>query len=720
MNSFKRLKQLSVIIIIAVFIMPFTVNFARATTEITVPTVDYQSYSIDGTPKGFNTVYYDGIFTRGFSWITDATATDTELFVVESNAGKNADFTSADVIDGTEISDTVNGLAVIYHKAHVENLLPGKTYSYKAGSDKGYVYGKFTVDNESCSDGKITIVNVNDAQTKNPDLLCKWENTVNVATKTVSDIDFYAFGGDQFDHNMLANGNTTSQSTMSRVQRYAIARDTVQNIVGSTPYIATSGNHEALTDNIFVNTSDVNFTNGLTSPKGATYSFDYDFMHFVVIDTNITGTGTPVATLKSWLQQDLSNAKSNENIKWTVCLMHNGLYATGDHSNNSTTKSLITNLAPVFSENHIDFVMQAHDHTFNKTLAYRWDAQGYTTTYNNNEIVNINADKYTFNGNNTVYDLNPDGTYYVTCGAAGHRVGEEDGNWAIPSDDVNTNSYYKNTYKIENGSINVNSVLASKGDIATANPNKQMFGKLEITEQTLSYSFYYVDGGEAVLYDTLSVLKDEDIGKAKAFTENVSTATKEDIDAFLGDYIESQSLRSIMTEEQKTALRNAVSKYTAEYETERRTKIAGINAIAGDKEIKLALVQCSEETNGAFNVRVIASTSKNPEEVKDYYFDITCTVSGVQTGGKKVYAREVYSVGITADNQLGIKYAHSVVELSGTGHIFGINIKNVPSDKVIVFTVTPKMISVTDTVIVGTSYDVTFAYGYYVSCIAHV
>ena len=46
------------------------------------------------------------------------------------------------------------------------------------------------------------------------------------------------------------------------------------------------------------------------------------------------------------------------------------------------------------------------------------------------------------------------------------------------------------------------------GDLATGNVNAQMFGVLNLTEETLSYHVYTSKGDEVKLFDTLDVLKD--------------------------------------------------------------------------------------------------------------------------------------------------------------------------------------------------------------------
>ena len=164
--------------------------------------------------------------------------------------------------------------------------------------------------------------------------------------------------------------------------------------------------------------------------------------------------------------------------------------------------------------------------------------------------MNFNVQKTLYDGKS--YDLNPNGTYYVTTGAAGHRVGlsEADaGIWAetVKGDDgkaaplIEGIGYLYNEYQIVVGEIGcsnsytpfsknttvsqagfLGSSLSSNtsatydyysaqqfntGDPASAHVNTQMFGVLQITNDTLTYSFYTVEGNTVKLFDTLMVMK---------------------------------------------------------------------------------------------------------------------------------------------------------------------------------------------------------------------
>ncbi len=508
-------------------------------------TPDYDNYGVSGKPSGVNMTYYKGIYSRGFSWLTDENTQGTELYLVQSDKGEAADFSGAQVVNGTSMlctydksgNITAEGLAaakgsgntdevkVMSHKVHVENLEKGKAYSYKIGSEAGYYYGAFIVEKEKAN--SITAVHVSDAQTKDLSKHYVWRNTIAKAVDTAGkDLDMIFNNGDQFDQ----NNSSGNDKEPFRLFRYSKAFDVIQDYKFNVAYMSSSGNHEPSSPYSHYLMSDINYAG--YDYKGAYYSYDYDYAHFVVLNTNTINDEQ-----LNWLKADLDAAS---NAKWKVVTMHISPYSTGDHSNKSENQTIVEKLTPIFSEKHVDLVLQAHDHTYNKTMPYKWDAAGYTTSEEElGSVVNLTPETETVG--NVKYDKNPNGTYYVTTGAAGHRCGsvESDGIWAEvvkdgdqikglnPSKTFTTNKY-KNvcgtlTQSNQYESYKISSYTSSQdykvGDPATGNVNACMFGVLNMTETTLSYHVYTTNDKQTVngnieynldsvkLFDTLDILK---------------------------------------------------------------------------------------------------------------------------------------------------------------------------------------------------------------------
>ena len=499
-------------------------------------TPDYDNYQITASPFGVNMSYYSDIYSRGFSWLTDKDTEDTELYLVESDKGEQADFSSADMKLGDNLLVTcakdgtvsAEGLPakkgssnaqeeiVMSHKVHVENLEKGKAYSYKIGSESGgYVYGAFVVEKEEAK--SITAVHMSDAQTKDLTKTNVWRNTfVKSVEKAGNDLDMVLYNGDQFDQNNATGNNKEPM----RLLRYTKALDVIYDYKFNLPYMSSSGNHEPSSAySHYLMGGDIKYPEGAIDYTGCYYSYDYDYAHFVVLNTNDISDAQI-----NWLKDDLNAAKDS---KWKVVTMHISPYSTGDHSNKTENQNIVKKLTPIFSEYHVDLVLQAHDHTYNKTLPYKWDAAGYTETWNNAEVVNLEPETEIID--NIEYDKNPNGTYYVTTGAAGHRAGavETDGRWAEVVKDGDSwkgldssNTFLNNKYKCECGKLKyanqyesyvVSGFTSSQnyqvGDLASGNVNAQMFGVLNLDEEKLSYDVYTVNGESVKLFDSVNVLK---------------------------------------------------------------------------------------------------------------------------------------------------------------------------------------------------------------------
>ena len=510
-------------------------------------TPDYASWELTSEPSGINMVYYSDIYSRGFSWLTDKETTETELYIVRSDKGEQADFSSAQFVHGTSLeityeqgakfsskdnvipaytksnktSSSIDDITCNIHKVHIENLDKGAAYSYKIGSDAGYAYGAFIVDDDQ--NPTITVMSLSDAQAKDPSRHNVWRNTfTHGVEKAGKNLDLVLYDGDQFDQNMSKPSEVSGSKTPSRLMRYAKALDVIQDYKFNLPYMASSGNHEETIPYSQYIMSDIDFAGYDTD--GAYYSFDYNFAHFIVINSNSINDEQI-----NWLKDDLSDA---QDATWRIAMLHISPYSTGDNSDSSENRNIVEKLTPVFSSGHVDLVLQAHDHTYSKSLPYKWDAAGYTTTWNNEEVVNFDVDNEKIG--EVTYDKNPNGTYYVTTGASGHRVGEEEKSSGVWSDVYkdgeewkgldSSKTFLNNKYKVELGTLTQANQYQSfsvsvsggtktceqnyqVGDLATGNVNAQMFGVLNLNKETLSYHVYTVSGNEVNLFDTLDVLK---------------------------------------------------------------------------------------------------------------------------------------------------------------------------------------------------------------------
>ena len=738
-----RLRALAVLLALAILVSLAFSAVSSASGEVTSAAVDYTSYSFGSAPAALNVTFYDGPDSRGFAWFTDTSNDETELYIVPGKGGENADFSAAEPVEGVCAEISVGGFACNSHKVHVTGLEYGASYSYKLGGEGEYVCGTFTVDAEEPS--SVTVLNFGSALTRDPDNLYVWENTVSQAFAKVPTADMVIFGGDQFDTGMIAGGGDKSQSDIARIVRYGIARDTVAAFVGSTPYFSVAGGQEYNTPNAHSNYADINYAGSAAS--GAYYSFDYGPAHFVMLNSNLTGDA--LAAQLAWLRTDLETASGESSAaSWIIVTMANGPYSTGSRSNDAATQAIVTAYTPVFSEYHVDLVIQSYDRVYSKSLPYKWDSTGYTTSYGDAEAVNFDVRRTVVNG--AAYDLNPNGTYYITCGSAGHRAGGSEaavGVWADldltgydPALTSNSElaglaanaSFTGNEYKIEVGRITktnsyepftftksgeelTNAQAYSEGDPATGNVNAQMFGVLTVTDDTLKYNFYTVQGGEVRLFDTLYVLKSGESAEYEeklASIPDLANATSEELIALAMEFVESREAFASLSESGKAKVRALMG--MPEVVTEIETGIESvINAQNAESKVKFVTLQTSvPDENGVFNARLVAGLYEGGDGLNSVGFDIC--VYNPETGeyGKtnRRMCLELYGETLTEDAEHGFINEKSVSDIDSCIGLCAITLTDIPAEGNVIIKVTPLGKDDTQTVF-GTAYRITFVDG---------
>lgn len=709
-----RLIALLLALTIIVGFYPVRVLQVSAAAAVTSASINYSSYNYSEDVEGLTITFYSDIYSRGFCWFTSADNMQTELYIVSGGLGQNASFNESNKVPESNCSaescnDSGASKTYVSHKAHVTGLTPGETYSYKVGGNGHYKYGTFKVEGSDIS--QIDIISLTDAQTRNLSLLSIWENSVVQSIDVVKNPDFVLYNGDQFD--------VSGRVDNSRVLAYGLALDVATSRLGSIPYMASLGNHDYSTSNT---RADIDYAN--TSDPGY-YSFDYGFAHFVVL--NVNGNADTTARINaqlSWVATDLAAARSNSSIKWIVVMMHNGPHSTGDHSADIYTPKGAAMFTEIFSTYHVDLVIQGHDHTYSKTLPYKWDTAGKTTTYGNTSIVNYNVITETVNG--VTYDINPNGTYYVTTGAAGHRAGatagEADGVYADVYVDQNaadgsglapvnpSKTYLNNQYKTIVGTCNVGGSIGTstvnKGDPSTANIDGQMFGSLSITPTTLSYKFYTVDGSNVNLLDTLDVMKvsgdEAAVMGVEPGAENAS-AIKDLLCTYIDD-IGSMSSLAV------TRLRTLINSIASVLESEREALIDSANS-SSSSTIQLQSVQSSEAKNNKFNLRLVAGTKETNENVPTVGFYVYKD-TGSGFGEKNTFkCSGVYTSKVDADAGKGFANEKTVAAMNG-GNLFALTIKDIAATGSVRLKVQPFGIDQSSNAITGNAFIIELQDGF--------
>jgi outer membrane murein-binding lipoprotein Lpp/predicted phosphodiesterase len=351
------------------------------------------------------------------------------------------------------------------HTAALEGLKAGTEYFYTVGSDK-YGWSDVYSFETAKADGAFSFIAITDIQgsvEKN-----YTDSMVNLAVAAAADTDaaFTVSCGDNVD-----NGKN--------IMQYTWWLDDQSAVWANTTLVTLAGNHEdsgnALSSIVAVP------EDATVLDTGFYYSYDYENVHFIVLDTNDLDSDKKLsATQTAWLNDDLEKNNENKNTEWTVVMLHKGPYTVGSHAFDADVIALRAQLTPIFADNGVDIVLQGHDHTY--SVSQYIGADG-------------NPVKVSYDGNGAV--KNPDGVLYINLGTMGDK-------------------YYNYIYSDAVSLISRDGV----GDARLQKYYKD--GKLELTEtpvfadiavdgNKLVIKTYTVIDGEAVPIDTVSLTKNSGI-----------------------------------------------------------------------------------------------------------------------------------------------------------------------------------------------------------------
>ena len=337
-------------------------------------------------PDQITLTYYDEACTQyGVTWHTYAAGTAPTVQMVKGRTTDAADFADATVIAGDttaydtktmpydEETNTVLFTDMVtvkdyVHRAVLSGLDFDTAYSYRVGdadANKWSAIATFTTREEAVSG--FSFIEITDTQ-NSMGVSSGYTPThqymraaLESAFSKVEDPAFILHGGDFVEASMLMdlwrsmlNGN--------------------QDFLMSTPLMMVCGNHDSTYKsadyeqikhfNVGVDTAHMN------TKLGIYYSYDYGNAHFVVLNSNSTGKRTDGTTDNvsidkaqyEWLKADLE-ANTQE---WTIVTLHHPIFApvAGSAAETAVRQEQLLGL---FNDNHVDLVIQSHEHLYLRT-----------------------------------------------------------------------------------------------------------------------------------------------------------------------------------------------------------------------------------------------------------------------------------------------------------------------------------------------------------------
>lgn len=308
------------------------------------------------------------------------------------------------------------------YKAHATGLEPNTTYYYQVGSESGEISetGQFKTSGEAGDPFKF--VHYTDTQN------AFWnENVRNEA----------AFGADTLMRALETAGDADFiLHTGDVVEIAEIEDEWVDIFERSRPYFMSAamavapGNHDEYAldwgDEPFTEKFNEHFNVPVTNDAidgGSYYSFDYNGVHFVTLNTNDNkesednpNEGAIGEEQMAWVREDIEQARAN-GAEWIVLNYHKPLYSKSYHSlQDDDVQEVREELTALIDELDVDLALQGHDHVVSRTHSLTHVPTD--ENFSNGVVEEVE----TFVGDNGIEYINdPEGTTYILPNTGGTK-----------------------------------------------------------------------------------------------------------------------------------------------------------------------------------------------------------------------------------------------------------------------------------------------------------
>ncbi len=403
------------------------------------------------------------------TWLTKYSVTASDIELIPYSA--NPDFTGKPTVDSriNASSETVIrsypgadiGLLMpilpyesefVYHTVKLSGLEPDTKYSFRIGDAERGWWSDAGVIQTAGGDGAFTFITVTDPQAQRPNHYDRYAETIETAHALYPDARFVVSAGDQVD---MGGNNKHWNYFLNSTDEFL-----------AMPFMPITGNHEkdgAVITNIF----ELPNVPEQELESGVFYSYEYNGVHFTVLNTNDDEDDRLSDAQVEWLKDDIKNS----NAKFNVVVLHKALYSNGSHFEDGDVEGFRNQLGALLPNLGVDLVVQGHDHVYLRTDALYANA-----------VVPCKTETVSYNGQDYEMKINPKGTIYSICGTSGVKV----------YDTVD--------------------VTATDGSFpraeAIVESEYSMFSAITVDGNRLYYNAYQVVDGEAVCVDSFAIESD--------------------------------------------------------------------------------------------------------------------------------------------------------------------------------------------------------------------
>lgn len=360
------------------------------------------------------------------------------------------------------------------HTATLSNLEPGATYFFRVGDAERDWWSQTGTVTTADGGRNVTFLHLADPQSQNERQYERaWQKVLSAATE-LYDEDFIISTGDIVDH-----GDNAKQ--------WSWALDTGSDYLMNTFLMPASGNHEGMGTNATVNYFTLPKRPEQDTTKGVYYSFDYNNVHFAVLNTEDLDEDEGLTDKQlSWLRADMNSSDA----QWKFVMLHKAPYSQGSHYKDDDVCEIRNQLKNLMPELGIDMVFQGYDHVYMRTGSL---ADNRHTAYDRTYL-NYKGDIYRT-------QILPQGTTYVISGTAGVKT-------YIQNDESKTDRYFPRAEKM-------------------LSVDAPMFSAVEIVDGVLYFNAYSVEADGAKSVDRFAIQKDITQGTVEeGYTEDESVSQR--------------------------------------------------------------------------------------------------------------------------------------------------------------------------------------------------
>jgi 3',5'-cyclic AMP phosphodiesterase CpdA len=273
-----------------------------------------------------------------------------------------------------EVHDLLNDPVFRRHRVAVAGLEPSTFYRYSLGDETADGWGPWqTVKTAPEKRDGLRFLYLGDAQTG----LEKWGRLLGKAASRHSGIDFILLAGDLVDR-----GNERSNWDHFFLR--------ASGVFDRVPLMPCVGNHEYLDTGPRLYRA--YFELPRNGPSGIApdlaYHFEAGDACFAVLDSTLTAYDTDAAaTQAEWLDRVLSRT----NATWKFVMMHHPIFPSHPWRD---VPALRNRLVPIFDKHHVDFVLQGHDHAYQRTYPMRNHERARTPSDGTIYLMAVSGDKF--------------------------------------------------------------------------------------------------------------------------------------------------------------------------------------------------------------------------------------------------------------------------------------------------------------------------------------